>query len=131
LGGLPEHHRRRHQQFRLRARVVGGIGRALGQRDMAGGLDKAAEVRIRHRVAVHPEATHADAVCRLLFRVVVVRTHHERATGNPHGVVIVAFACAHARPACSHIVVHFESLLANVKDAIAPFAGHCVCGLRP
>jgi len=82
-GRLLEHHRRRSEQLRFRARIIGGVGRALGERHVAGRLDEALELAIRDGVPVHPEAVHGYFVGGGLLRIVTVGPHEESPTRNP------------------------------------------------
>ena len=65
------------------AGIIGRIDRLLGQRDVAGRRNKTLEVAVGDGECFHPEAVDRDAVRRRFFRIVTVRTHQERAAGNP------------------------------------------------
>ena len=88
LRGLLEHDGAGHQHLRLCARVVLRARRLLGEGDVASRLDEAPELPVRHRVAVHPEPVHRDLVGGRLLRVVMVRSHQERAAGDPDHVLL-------------------------------------------
>src|SRR5262245_28470702 len=49
-------------------------------------LDEPCEALVRYGRAVHPEAINGDAMNRPFFRIVPVRSHSERAAGNPEHV---------------------------------------------
>ena len=66
------------QHVRQRAGIVLRVGRDLGEGDMARRVDELAELAVRDRRAVDPEAVDADAMDRRLLRVVAVGAHAER-----------------------------------------------------
>jgi hypothetical protein len=72
-----------HERPRLRVGIVGRVQRTLGDRDIAGLLDEAAETDIGHGVAVHPEALDGGLVGGRFLRVVIVRPHQEGAARDP------------------------------------------------
>ncbi len=90
--GLAEHHCRRLEQFRLGTRVVRRVRRPLGKRDVPGSLDKAAKVRVRHRVSIHPETGHCHLVRGRLLRIVVIGPHEKGAAWNPDHALRRRFA---------------------------------------
>ena len=55
---------------------------------MAGRADELAELPVRHRCAVYPEAIDGDAVNRRFLRIVPVGPHPERAACNPDHAAI-------------------------------------------
>ena len=84
--GRREHQRAGVEHVRQRAGIVLRIGRDLGEGDVAGRVDEVLELPVGHRRAVDPEAVDGDAMDRRLFRIVLVRSHAERAAGNPDHV---------------------------------------------
>jgi hypothetical protein len=48
---------------------------------------KTAELCVSYRALVHPETIDGDRVSGRLFRIVVVGSHRESATGNPNHVL--------------------------------------------
>ena len=77
-----EHQRAGIEHVRQRAGIILRIGRDFGEGDVAGGFDEFLELPVGHRRAVDPEAVDADAMRRRLFRIMLVRSHAERAAGN-------------------------------------------------
>ena len=71
--GRREHQRARIEHVRQHARIVLRIGRDLGESDVAGRPHEFAELPVRDRLSVHPEAVHGDAMGRRFFRIVPVR----------------------------------------------------------
>ncbi len=71
---LLEDDRAGHQHLRLGARVILGPRHTLGDGDIAGGLDEAAEGGVGDRVAVDPEAADHDFVDWRFLRIVSSRS---------------------------------------------------------
>ena len=117
MRGLLEEDRRRHQQLRLRAGIVRSVGGPFRDRDMAGRFDEAAELGIRHRVPVHPEAVDGHAMRRRFFWIVVVGPHQKRTTRNPHCV-------AHMR------IIRVGAADVAVPTQAVEQAAHSIVGLR-
>jgi hypothetical protein len=65
-GGLAEDERSGDEQLRFGVRILRGVERALGDRDVRRRADEAAELGGRHRALVHPEAVNLDATDRAL-----------------------------------------------------------------
>jgi hypothetical protein len=65
--------------MRQRAGIVLGVGRDLGEGDVAGLFDEAGELGVRHRRRINKEAVDLDAMGRLLFGIVAVGAHGELA----------------------------------------------------
>ncbi len=74
-----EHQRASAQHVRKSAGIVLSVRRNLGEGDMSGLFDEAAELGIGHRRRVHKEAVDLDAMGRLLFGIMMVRAHGELA----------------------------------------------------
>ena len=68
-----------------------GIEPALGQRDVAGGIDELLELRVRHLVAVDPEAVDADGMDEALLGLMALGAHLERAAGDERHAGGLAF----------------------------------------
>ena len=68
-----------------------GIEPALGQREVAGGIDELLELRVRHLVTVDPEAVDADDVGEALLGLMALGAHLERAAGNERHAGGLAF----------------------------------------
>ena len=79
-----EHQRAGIEHVRQRAGIVLRIGCDLGEGDVAGRVDEFLELPVGHRRAVDPEAVDRDAMNRRFLRIVLVRSHAERAAGNEH-----------------------------------------------
>jgi hypothetical protein len=77
-----EHQRAGIEHVRQRAGIILRIGRNLGERLVAGGFDEFLELPVGHRRTVDPEAVDGDAMRRRLFRIMLIRSHAERAAGN-------------------------------------------------
>ena len=84
---LLEDHRAGHEHLRLGARIVLGVRHPLGDRHVAGGVDKAAKGGVGDLGAVDPEAGDAHRMGRGFLRVVVVRTHEKGAARDPDHVL--------------------------------------------
>ena len=81
-----KHERARHEQIRIRVRVVGRVERALGHRHVTGFANEAPELRGGDLPFVHQEPGHRDLPHGPLLGVEVLRAHRERAAGHPdHG----------------------------------------------
>ena len=94
--GRTERQRARIDHVRKDARIVLRIGRHLGEGDVTGRFDELLELPVGHRRAVHPEIVDRHAMNRSFFRIVPVRSHAERSTGDEdHAGVLLTFA---ARP---------------------------------
>ena len=78
-----EHQRAGIEHVRQRAGIILRVGRDLGEGHVAGRLDELLELPVGHRRAVDPEAVDRHAMDRRFFRIVLVRSHAERAAGNP------------------------------------------------
>ena len=89
-----EYERSRDQRLRRSVRIVGGLGRSFGERHVARPLDERGELRVRHGRPIHPESADFDVVRGPFFGIVKVRTHAERAAGNPQHVVARARHCS-------------------------------------
>ena len=81
-----EHQRAGIEHVRQRAGIILRIGRNFGEGDVTGGFDEVLELPVGHRRAVDPEAVDGDAMRRRLFRIMLVRSHAERAAGNENHV---------------------------------------------
>ena len=97
-----EHQRAGIEHVRQRAGIVLRIGRNFGEGDVAGRLDEFLELPVGHRRAVDPEVVHRDAMDRRFFRIMLVRSHAERAAGNENHIRKGRLL----RPLCSCNVVH-------------------------
>ena len=95
-----EHARERHEQLRPGAWVLRGIGRPLGHGDVTGLAREPPELPVRHRPGIDPEPADRDLVRRRFLRIVPVRPHQERRTGNPYHAVHRS-QCAAAGPRLS------------------------------
>jgi hypothetical protein len=84
--GRGEHQRAGLEHMRQGAGIVPRIGRNLGKRDVARGVDESAKLAIGDRRAVDPEAVHRDAMDRSLLGIMLIRSHAKRAAGNPDHV---------------------------------------------
>ena len=84
--GLHEHHRAGVQHLWQRARVVSRIGWDLREGRVTGGLDEPGKSRVRDREPIDPEPIDRHLMHWPLFRIVLVRSHAERAAGDPHHV---------------------------------------------
>src|ERR1044071_8099066 len=85
-GGLAEDDGGGHEHLRLRAGIVGGIRRPLGDGDVARRLDESAKIVIRYGVLVDPKTVDRDAVRGRLFGVMTVRSHEKGSTRDPNHV---------------------------------------------
>ena len=81
LGGS-EHNGRVHQFFGSDSRIVSRNRRPFGACQVASGLHERRELRIRHRVAIVLERRDLDLMHFAFFRIAVVRSHPEPATGD-------------------------------------------------
>ncbi len=81
--GGAEYHGGGFQQLGFRPGIVGGVGGALGERHVSRRRHERRERRVGDRVSVQPEPIDPDTVGGALFRVVVVGSHEEHATGDP------------------------------------------------
>ena len=81
-----EDERARIEHVRQRARVVLRVGRNFRERNVAGCLDEFLELPVRDWRAVHPELVDGYAMDRCFFRIVLVRSHAERAAGHERHV---------------------------------------------
>src|SRR3954468_20402838 len=64
-------------------RIIGGEARAFGKRNVSGGGHELAELLIRHRRAVHPEALNLPLVNRLFLGIEVFRPHQKHSVRDP------------------------------------------------
>ncbi len=69
-----------------RTRILRGVRRDLSECRVAGRIHEPGEAPVGDRIAVHPEPVHRDAVHGAFFRIVLVRSHAERAAWNPDHV---------------------------------------------
>ena len=69
--------------MRQHAGIVPGVGRDLGDGDVFGSPYEFLELPVRHGIAVDPEAIDGDTMRRRFLRIMPVRSHAERAAGNP------------------------------------------------
>ncbi len=79
-----EHHRGRRQHARIRARIVVGVRRILGEGHVGGGGHEAGELAIGHRSGVDPEAVDGGPTRRPFLGIVVVGAHGEHPARDPH-----------------------------------------------
>ena len=84
--------RRKHQRtgidhMRQRAGIVLRIGRDFGESDVAGRPHEILELPVRHRRAVDCEFIDGNAMNGRFVGIVLVRSHAERAAGNPQHAV--------------------------------------------
>src|SRR4051812_35046009 len=79
----PEDERAGNERARVGVRVVQRVGAALGDGDVAGGPDEAAELRDGDRALVDPESLDLGAADGPLLRIEVLGAHEERAAGDP------------------------------------------------
>ena len=84
-----EHQRAGIDHVRQDAGIVLRVGRDLGEGDVTGRVDEFLELPVRHRRAVDPEAVDRDAMNRRFLRIVPVRSHAERAAGDPDHVLMI------------------------------------------
>ena len=84
VGRLDEDDRARNEQVLRHVGMRLGIEPALGQRDVAGGIDELLELRVRHLVTVDPEAVDADDMGEALLGLMALGAHRERAAGDEH-----------------------------------------------
>jgi hypothetical protein len=75
------------QHLGLRARIVLGIGRNLGGRDVARGVDEFSELTVGHGRSIDPEAADPDRMPWRLFGVMAIRSHVELAALDPDHVL--------------------------------------------
>ena len=106
VGGL-EDSRPRNQQRWIRVRVVEGIRRALGHRQVAGGLHETTELGHGDRMRIYPEALDADSAHWQLLGIEVLRAHQKIATGYPaHAVGPARCRSSTARtPRCHAVMI--------------------------
>ena len=81
--GRREHQRARVDHVREHSGIILRIRRDLGDGDVPGSLHELPELPVCHRMAVHPEAVHGDAMRRGFFRIMLVRAHTESTAGYP------------------------------------------------
>jgi hypothetical protein len=81
-GRLAEDERSGEKQARVGVRILRGLERPLGDRDVLRLVHESAEVGGRHGVFVHPEAVDLDAAHRLLLGVEAGIAHVERSAGD-------------------------------------------------
>ena len=74
----------RHEQVGIGVGIGGGIEGAFSHGDVPRLRDETRELGGGDGVRIHPEAVHRHMVRRRLFGVVLVRSHQERPTWNPH-----------------------------------------------
>src|SRR3954447_14894185 len=84
-----EDQRARFQHVRQGAWIVLRVRRYLGDGDIAGGLDKLAELTVSHRIGIDKETIDPHAVRWRLFRVMLVGAHPELATLEPYHIAAV------------------------------------------
>ena len=88
--GLAEDERPGDEQLGVGVGVVLRVERPLGDGDVAGLADEAAELRCRDGVLVHPEAVDRDLADRPLLGIEVLGAHQERPGREPgHSVACV------------------------------------------
>ena len=106
-----EHQRAGIEHVRQRAGIILRVGRDFGEGDVAGGFDEFLELPVGHRRAVDPKTVDADAMRRRLFRIMLIRSHAERAAGNEDHVRMGRLL----RPLRSCNVVHAPARLECVS----------------
>ena len=107
MRGRREHQRARVDHMREHSRIILRVRCDFSDGDVFGGPYEFPELPVCHRIAVHPEAVHGDAVRRSFFGIMLVRSHAESATGYPdHPVALrstdrdVSFECACREKRC-------------------------------
>ena len=86
-----KHQRAGIDHVRERARVIHRVGRNLRRGDVTGGLYERLELPVRHRRAVDPKSVDGYAMGWRFFRIVIVRSHAERAAADPNHLSGLAF----------------------------------------
>ena len=85
-----EHQRAGIKHVRQRAGIVLWIGRNFGEGFVTGRLHELLELAVGHWGPVDPEAVDRDPMRRRFLGIMMVRSHAERAAGNPDHVVGLA-----------------------------------------
>src|SRR5262249_33273697 len=81
-----EYQRAGVKHVRQRAGIVFWIRGNFGECLMSGGADEFLKLPVGHWRTVDPEAADSDAMDRRFFWIMFVRSHAERAAGNPDHV---------------------------------------------
>ena len=85
--GRREHQRARIDHVREYSRIILGVGRNLGDRDVTGSLHELPELPVCHGMAIHPETVDGHAMRGGFFRIMFVRPHAKSAAGYPDHLI--------------------------------------------
>src|SRR5579864_1606738 len=85
-GRRREHKRARIEHMRQRTRIILRVWRNFRESDVAGFLNELAKLSVGDGRPVHPKRGDGDAMSWCLLRIMLIRSHSERAAWNPQHV---------------------------------------------